>query len=140
MWCILVLELVFEFIIRPSNYYKLISSDKAYAPSTARNVNTFHLIFESVSLLLFIPQFPCVVWEKCGVGSAFGLVEASLRAVIGVDPARAAFGRFVLGLTFLRTFGLVRHWKQMWLSSTFKSDQEPDKCKLKEVSFDAVVL
>jgi hypothetical protein len=29
----------------------------------------------------------------------------------------------MLGLTFLRTFGLVRHWKQMWINHTFESSK-----------------
>lgn len=126
------MELIFELVIRPSNYRLLIQSDKAYAPSTARYLNLFHLFFESAALLLFIPQFSCVAGGFCGGGRAsFGLINASLNAVIGYGEQRPALGRFVIGLSFLRLFGLIRHWKQMWINDTFKGfDDAYTKCEL----------
>lgn len=47
------------------------------------------------------------------------LVQASIDAITSQSTWKAAAGRVVIGLTFLRVFGLVRHWKQMWLSHTF---------------------
>lgn len=36
----------------------------------------------------------------------------------------AALGRLDLSLTFLRAFGLIRHWKQMWIRSAFEAKKE----------------
>ena len=121
VWIVLFLELLFEGLIRPDNYKQLKTSDKAYAPSTARNINAFHLFFESAALFLYIPQFPCVVSkDRCGDDTFFGNIYASILATTSTELYRAAFGRVILGLTFLRVFGLVRHWKQMWLSNVFE--------------------
>jgi hypothetical protein len=120
VWCILVIELFLEYIIRPAGYHKLILSDKAYAPATARHINFFHLLVESVALLLFIPRFFCIArQETCGDRLPLSLVNASFNAVVGQSLSTVAIGRLVLGMTFLRAFGLVRHWKQMWINSTF---------------------
>ena len=42
-----------------------------------------------------------------------------MDAVIGETHAQSARGRFFLGLTALRLFGLIRHWKQMFINNTF---------------------
>jgi hypothetical protein len=116
-----MLELVVEVIIRPKNYFQLITSDKAFAPSVARHINRFHLVFEFIALLTFIPEFSCVVDTLvCERESKFGRVKASLDAVLGHSHAEAARGRFLLGITALRFFGVVRHWKQMWINNTFR--------------------
>jgi hypothetical protein len=115
-----VLELLLEYVIRPAGYHRLILSDNAYAPATARYINAFHLAFESIALALFIPQLVCVSdRDKCGGSTPLSLVDASLEAVLGDSRSTVAYGRFVMGLTFLRTFSLVRHWKQMWINATF---------------------
>lgn len=129
VWCILVLELIFEFAIRPSNYWQLIQSDKAYTPSTARHINAFHLFFETIALLLFLPQIPCVFFDDCGESIPGGLVSASLNAVIGDSMNVSASGRIIIGLSFLRTFSLVRHWKQMWINNTFKGTHSSENRK-----------
>ena len=117
----MVLELVLEFIIRPAGYYALKLSDKAYSPTTARHINAFHLFFEIGALALFVPQLFCVAnQEQCGESIPLSLVDASYDAVMGFSYAEVAYGRFILGLTFLRTFALVRHWKQMWINATFE--------------------
>ena len=119
------MELLFEFLIRPSTYPYLIESDQAYAPSTARHINLYHLVFETMALLLFIPEFDCLVdADNCGRRVAFSGMWASVHAVDGSDPSRAALGRLCLGLTSLRLFGLVRHWKQMWINNTFADDNK----------------
>jgi hypothetical protein len=111
---------VFEMLIRPKGYGDLIQSDKAFAPSTARHINRFHLVFEIIALLTFIPELTCTRnIEMCMSGSIFSRVQASLYATLGSSSAEAAKGRFILGLTALRCFGLVRHWKQMWINKTF---------------------
>jgi hypothetical protein len=128
VWIILGLELFFEFLIRPEDYHELITSDKAFAPSTARHINSFHLFFESLSLLLFIPQLPCVFKQQCGDDIYFSAIWASIHAVTDHDGARAAWARARLGLTFLKAFGLFRHWKQMWINRTFERGKT-NSCK-----------
>jgi hypothetical protein len=122
VWTILILELLFEVIIRPKNYSELITSDKAFAPSVARHINRFHLIFEFLALLTFIPEFNCVVNTSVCDRRSNNLdrVKASLDAILGSTHAEAARGRFLLSITALRFFGVVRHWKQMWINNTFR--------------------
>lgn len=125
MWCILVLELLLEGVIRPGNYRKMILSDKAYAPATARHINRFHLFFESAALALFIPQLACIVSrDRCGDDVPLSLISASLNAVFGATYSNVAYGRLIMGLMFLRTFSLVRHWKQMWIGAVFEGHKK----------------
>jgi hypothetical protein len=128
-------ELLFEYLIRPSDYNEMIASDKAFAPSTARHINSFHLFFESLSLLLFIPNLPCVFQRKCADDVYFSAVWASTRAVTDKNGAIAAFARFCLGLNFLKAFGLFRHWKQMWINRTFERGKTTS-CKSSFVGWD----
>lgn len=124
VWSILVLELIFEVIIRPKGYYQLIQSDRAFAPSTARYINRFHLIFEGIALITYIPEFRCLApYDICRRDSVFSRVRASMDAVIGETHADSARGRVLLGLTALRLFGLIRHWKQMFINNTFQSSK-----------------
>lgn len=117
-----MLELIFEVIIRPSNYFELINSDRAFAPSTARYINRFHLFFEAVSLITYIPEFRCSTMDSSSVCRRevfLSRVTASVDAILGPSHGDAAKGRFILGLTSLRFFGVIRHWKQMWINNTF---------------------
>ena len=98
------------------------ASDKAYAPSTARHITSFHLIFESIALALFIPEFDCVGTGVCGKRIPFSGVSAALDAVLGPAKSKSAFGRFCIALNSLRIFGLVRHWKTMRINRTFSDD------------------
>jgi hypothetical protein len=96
-------------------------SDKAFAPSTARHINTFHIFFEGLALATFLPEFWCIT-DQDGVYSGnamFSRVRSSLDAILGENEADILKGRFHLGLTALRFFGVVRHWKQMWINKTF---------------------
>jgi hypothetical protein len=120
VWCVLVLELVFEVIIRPANYFQLVDSEKAFAPSTARYINRFHLVFEAMALISYVGEFQCTVEGACSRGS-FDLVSSAVDAVFGPSRGDAARGRFRMGLISLRFFGAVRHWKQMWINNTFQS-------------------
>ena len=102
----------------------LIESDKAFAPSTARYINWFHLVFESFALLSFLPEFRCITAANvCDRKSVFSHVQASMDSILGDTHAVATRGRFLLGITSLRFFGLVRHWKQMWINNTFRSEK-----------------
>lgn len=136
VWIILGFELLFELLIRPTDYKELIRSEKAFAPSTARNINAFHLCFESLSLLLFIPRLPCVFWRQCGDDIYLSNVWASVRSVSGTRGT-AAVARFCLGLSFLRAFGLFRHWKQMWINRIFERGKT-DSCKSGNVFYRVV--
>jgi hypothetical protein len=120
VWIVLAVELIFEVIIRPNNYYKLIKSDKAFAPSTARYISSFHLFFEVLALFTYIPEFGCAAdSESCTRGELLSRVSASASAILGPTHGDAAWGRFKMGLTSLRFFGVIRHWKQMWINNTF---------------------
>lgn len=116
VWSILVVELLFEFLIRPSNYRELVTSDKAFAPTTARHINRYHLLCEALALILYIPDVSCAASKSCSSIGGY----PPLWAITSLSFWKAAAGRFLLGLTFLRAFGLVRHWKQMWINHTFE--------------------
>jgi hypothetical protein len=124
-WGFLALELIFEWLIRPPNYAQLVASDKAFAPSTARHINAFHLICETIALALFIPEFDCLGTHVCGKRIAFSGVNAALSAVTGPTKGKSALGALVIGLNALRIFGLLRHWKTMWINRTFSDESGP---------------
>eukprot|EP00429_Kryptoperidinium_foliaceum_P039921 CAMPEP_0176166240 /NCGR_PEP_ID=MMETSP0120_2-20121206/85020_1 /TAXON_ID=160619 /ORGANISM="Kryptoperidinium foliaceum, Strain CCMP 1326" /LENGTH=1393 /DNA_ID=CAMNT_0017503773 /DNA_START=61 /DNA_END=4240 /DNA_ORIENTATION=- len=125
IWFILVLELIFEIAIRPSGYIGLVKSDRAFAPSTARHINGFHIFFETIALATFIPEFRCLGSGICFRDSKFSRVTSALESVAGWSHADAARGQFIIGLTVLRIFGLIRHWKQMFINNTlFPSKRE----------------
>ena len=77
------------------------------------------MIFEAIALILFVPNMICIVASgECKVS----VIDAAINAVKGIDPWKAALGHFYLGLTFLRCFGLVRHWKQFWILHTYEGN------------------
>jgi len=121
VWLILLLELLLEVFIRPEGYQFLVLSEKAYAPTTVRFINAFHLLVEFVSLLVFIPEILCIITSKylCGDRPRFSFFNAAYMAVSGPDRIHAFFGRAYFALIRLRAFGLVRHWKNMWINKTF---------------------
>jgi hypothetical protein len=107
--------------IRPDGYNNLIVSEKAFAPSTVRYINSFHLLVESLSLAVFIPEFLCL-WTTaytCGDRPAFSFFNAAYMAVLGPYRSDAFYGRAYMALIRLRVFGLGRHWKKMWINNTF---------------------
>lgn len=120
VWCTLVIELVFEVFIRPDGYQDLIISDKAYAPTTVRFINAFHLIIESISLFCFIPEFYCLFSEhSCDDRLRFSFFNAALLGVTGPSRLEFFYGKCYFALIRFRVFGLVRHWKKMWINNTF---------------------
>lgn len=121
VFCILLVELLFEVFIRPDGYQELIISDKAYAPTTVRFINAFHLVVESVSLLCFIPEFYCLFSStfECGERLGFSFFNAALMGVVGPTRLDAFYGKAFFALIRFRVFGLVRHWKKMWINNTF---------------------
>lgn len=126
IWCILVLELVFEVLIRPKNYMELMTSEKAYRPSTARHINRMFIFGETLALLLYIPEIVCLSKEydeTClakGPAGRLLLVNASAAAVLGPTPLQSLVGRLVLGSMAFRLFGVVRHWQHMLIQQTFR--------------------
>ena len=125
VWSILVIELLFEVLVRPEGYSALMASEKAYAPSTARFINAFHLFFEVVALVCFVPDFRCLASGDCGAAVPFSLIRASLTSVLGPSVSDAVRGHLFFITLRLRVFNLVRHWKKMWINHTF--DEPVDK-------------
>ena len=109
-----------EVFIRPSGYFTLIRSEKAYLPSTVRYLSTFHLITETISLIFFIPEFRCLFGSKsCSDAYPFSLANACLMSLYGPDRRQAFYGLAFITILRLRIFGLVRHWTNMWINNTF---------------------
>ena len=119
----MVLELILELIVRPKGYSELIQSDKAFSPSTARHISRFHIIFESIALVTYIPEFRCIGSEFCEMDSVFSRVSSSIDYITGGSQGISARGRFLLGLTVLRLFGPIRHWKQMFINENLRPSQ-----------------
>jgi hypothetical protein len=121
VWVILVLELLVEVFIRPDGYKNLIVSDKAYSPKTVRYIHAFHVIVETLSLLLFVPEFYCVLSasKQCDDRLAFSTYNALLLVNIGPGRRQTFYGHAFFALIRLRIFGLVRHWRNMWIKNTF---------------------
>lgn len=125
-------------MIRPSNYEELVQSDKAFAPSTARLLNRFHFVCESLSLLLYLPQTSCALSSNCD--ATFGATRRTLWALTSRNVGKAIVGRFFIGFIFLRSFGLARHWKKMWLNHTYDKNKQ-ERCKFQDtLRFRAVPL
>jgi len=114
IWFILAFELIFEILIRPKGYFAVIESEKKYNPSTARFINTFHLVTESLALIFFIPEMRCLFMpgDRCGEALAFTLLEASMKKSFGPERIDVARAVFIIGMLRLRICGLVRHFKQ----------------------------
>jgi hypothetical protein len=124
VWVILLIELIFEVLIRPSDYGRLVQSDKAYTPSTARYINQMYIIGEAVALATFLPEIGCLQDSNnvCANRSFFGpvtQVTATVLAVLGPTQIKSVYGRLFMGLMALRFFGVIRHWKQMLINQTF---------------------
>jgi hypothetical protein len=130
-WFLLVLELLFEVFIRPSGYSALIHSEKAYAPSTARYINRFHLAMELIALLFYIPEILCIFkgGNSCSYASTLNLMNATFlvslaqsNTILSLNsyPRKAVFvGNCILATLRLRVFGIVRFWKRMWINRSF---------------------
>jgi len=109
-----------EVFIRPSGYYALIRSEKAYLPSTVRYISTFHLVSEMISLIFFIPEFSCVFRSNsCRERNRFSLANACLMSLYGPDRLHAFYGYAFITMLRLRIFALVRHWTSMWINNSF---------------------
>jgi hypothetical protein len=120
VWLVLVLELIFQVFILPDGFKNLIVSDKAYAPTTVRFINSFHVCVESLSLLIFIPEWYCLISTyQCDDRLRFSFHNAVLLSVTGPTRLDSFYGLAFLALIRLRVFGLVRHWRNMWITNTF---------------------
>jgi len=135
VWITLVLELMFEFLIRPSGYNALIKSEKAFAPSTARYIDRIHLCAELLALVVFIPELYCSVnsHDSCGWARNFTLQTASIRKCLGsphmydTGVFHAILGHLIFATIRLRIFGLVRHWKIRMIGKTFDHQLAEDR-------------
>lgn len=120
VWCVLVLELLFQVFIRPDGYSDLLHSDKAFAPTTIRYINGFHLFVETISLGIFVSEFLCIFsGESCSARNRFSFYNAALVTLIGPTRKDAFFGYAFIALIRLRVFGVVRHWRNMWINKRF---------------------
>jgi hypothetical protein len=75
---------------------------------------------------LYIPEGYCGISGNCS--TSYGASRRTLWALTSSDLPKAIVGRFLVGLTFLRSFGLARHWKQMWLNHTYEGGDR-ERCK-----------
>lgn len=117
---VLVIELICEVFIRPEGYQIMLSSEKAYAPSTAQFINRFHLFGETIALVTFAPEFVCLFsGQDCSDRQKFSLFNAIYMEILGPTRTSTFYGRAFLALVRLRVFGLVRYWKKMWIHNTF---------------------
>jgi hypothetical protein len=97
-WTSLAIELIFEYIIRPSHYHELMQSDKAFAPATARHLNWFHFFCELLALILFLPLMPCVFDRaRCEQRTPLSPINTALLSVASSDNVKAAGARFLSG-------------------------------------------
>lgn len=121
IWTVLTSELLFEVFIRPEGYYRLLRSEKAFTPATVRFISGLHLIVESVSLVFFAPEFWCLFDDDltCDGRPKFSFLNSSLLAVAGADRWKALAGRAFYACIRLRIFGMIRHWRNMWINKTF---------------------
>lgn len=124
VWIILIVELLFEILIRPNNYWQLIRSEKAYLPSTARYISFVFILGEAIALITYIPELACLKHDDtaCSNRSVFGplsQVRASMSAVLGPTRQESVFGRLFMNLMVFRFFGVIRHWKQTYTNQTF---------------------
>jgi class 3 adenylate cyclase len=120
VWVVLVIELLCEVFVRPEGYQIMLFSEKAYAPSTAQFITRFHLFGEIIALLTFVTESVCLFSRsECSDRLSFSLFNALYMEVLGPTRLDAFFGRAFIALVRLRVFGLVRHWKNMWIHNTF---------------------
>lgn len=126
---------MFEVLLRPKNYGKLVKTERAFLPSTARHINTFHLVFEALALILFLPQIICNIGVACTDPIFLSRVKAPIFALTSPVRSFSILGRLDLSLTFLRAFGLVRHWKQMWINTAFQEQVRSEPSKSTAVLF-----
>jgi len=122
VWLILSIELILEVFIRPPNYHRLIHSEDCYASSTVRFIDYTHLIFEAISLIVFIPEFIPLFSGSYGRFDYF--VQASSMTTVGDDSEAAVIGHFFYCLIRLRVFSVVRHWRNMWINRVYNEDDE----------------
>jgi hypothetical protein len=115
-----MIELFLEVFIRPEGYQMLKESEKAYAPSTARFINCFHLCGEFISLVFFAPEFGCLFgFYQCSNRPRFSYFNAVFISVLGPERVNVFWGKLYIAIMRLRVFGLVRHWRNMWIKNTF---------------------
>lgn len=121
VWVILLLELILAYFIRPDGYHTMIQSDKAYTPTMVRFISGVHLFVELISLGFFVPEFYCLFDSnlQCDDRPEFSFFHSTLLTVTGPTLFHAFLGRAFYACIRLRVFGLIRHWKNMWVNQKF---------------------
>jgi hypothetical protein len=120
VWIVLLVELFCEVYIRPDGYQGLLVSDKAFAPTTIRYINTIHFVIELLALAAFVPEFFCLFTNySCSERFPFSLFNAILIGVIGPTFQNVFYGHIYIAFVRIRIFCMVRHWKNMWVTRTF---------------------
>jgi hypothetical protein len=120
VWLVLVLELILEVFVRPDGYRDLLMAEKAYAPTTVRYIHGLHVLVETIALVLFIPEFYCLISSyRCDARIPVSFHHAAFQGVTGPTGLDAFYGRAYFAVVRLRVFGLVRHWRNMWIANTF---------------------
>ncbi len=117
-WIVLVLELLFQVLIRPYNYAELLKGSQLYNPSTALYINRFHLCFEALALALVIPDFLPIF----GFEPAINTVKAAVYTSVG--SWRQSLGSYIAGNLYmfskrLRLFCLVRHKRNHYIKAIY---------------------
>jgi hypothetical protein len=129
-WIVLVLELFLQVIIRPDDYHKLLRNEQACNPSTVRFINSFHLFFEGLALLLVVPDFLPIF----GVNPFISSVEASIYSVVGKSISRYILGHLYFFTTRLRLFCLVRHKRTHWINALYLGKKDAVRTKFDPMS------
>jgi len=132
VWLVLVLELAFEVWIWPRGFFRILRSEMAFDPNTARYLSLLHLIVESLALILFMPEFVCLFKvsatprrfcdvDDCVAQLKVSINKASLIAVLGPTRMDVFWGHLFFFTVRLRIFGPIRRWTKMWIKSEFIS-------------------
>ena len=125
IWIVLICELLFQVFIRPDEYKALVVSEKAFAPTTVRYISGTHFLVEFASLLIFIPEFMCLFsTSSCSESFPFSFHRATVLSIVGPNSLELFYGRLYHALVRLRLFGIVRHWKNMWVTNTYSAIPE----------------
>ena len=128
VWFVLVLELAFEVWIWPRGYFRILKSEIAFDPNTARYLSLLHLIVELTALLLFVTEFVCLFEQSqlddihdCIASLKISLSKASIMTVLGPTRKDTMLGHLFFFSIRLRIFGPIRRWTKMWIKSEFIS-------------------
>jgi len=126
-WIILVIELIFQVLIRPKDYQELLQNEQAYNPCTVRYIDSFHLFFEATALLLAVPDFLSIFGTNVFINSVIASIyattgNASIYVTTGNVPTlkhKYILGYLYFFTTRLRLFCLVRYKRNHWINAYY---------------------